>query len=472
MAFYKELLTLCTFEENEIADQKQRIERAFEILGLGREDMERTEARIKKYYAIELLGVRKAIGLWLRELFDLVLAKEEGKNVIYFGYPPPISIGYIIKHATKPGNDYYIGCPEALLCQVLGQFFDKLTPVLERGESQGFPPGHAMCGLLQVRSGALEMGIIPVPDLAIGGSFYCDMGPKADELMHYRYGHHVEYLDSTMDSPWGSWPDYDPEKIKFLAAQINKLFKTLKDKFGIEITDDIYEEGQVGLMQYFMAVYELNQHLLADPCPLSFADAGLLLNLGGCNTGVSIEEGPEAVQILSKEVAKRVEEGYGVVPKGAPTVLTNIPSFADPAFNTLINEVGLAVPLTAFLLPPPETPPPPYPFTTLAEKLAERFISGSIFPGAYGAIKFFAEGLKSTKVDGVIYNYQLNCRPCVCKSKLCKEYIDNETGLPMLLLEMDIYDNRNYSVSSLRTRLEAFSEMLLAKKAEENKGII
>ena len=87
---------------------------------------------------------------------------------------------YIVK------QDRFID-PVSVLCQVLGQFFDKLTPVLERGESQGLPPGHAMCGLLQVRNGALDMGILPVPDLAIGGSFYCDMGPKADELMSYRY---------------------------------------------------------------------------------------------------------------------------------------------------------------------------------------------------------------------------------------------------------------------------------------------
>ncbi|MBT4365422.1 MAG: 2-hydroxyacyl-CoA dehydratase [Desulfobacterales bacterium] len=471
MAFYKELLTLCAFEEDEIADQKQRIERTFEILGLGPEDMERAIERINKFYAVELLGVRKALGIWFKELFDLVLAKEEGKNVIYFGYPPPLLIGYIIKYATKPGNDYYVGCPEAVLCQVLGQLFDKLNPVLEAGEALGFPPGHGMCSMLQNRNGALDMGILPVPDLAIGVSYYCDMGPKADELMSHRHGNDVEYLDNSMDSPWGTWPDYDPEKIKFMAAQINKLFKSLKNKFGIEITDEVYEKGNESIMQYFMAVYGLNHHISADPCPLSLADAQLILNLGVGSTGVTIDEGFEAVQILTKEVEKRVEEGYGVVPKGAPRVLIYLPSFVDPAFNNLLNEVGLAVPITAALLPPPETPPP-YPFTTIAEKIAERMMYSGVFHSAYGAIKFFAEGLKSTKVDGVIFNYQHNCRPCVCRSKLSKDYLDKETGLPMLLLEMDFYDNRNYSASSLQTRLEAFAEMLLAKKAEANKGIV
>ncbi len=52
-----------------------------------------------------------------------------------------------------------------------------------------------------------------------------------------------------------------------------------------------------------------------------------------------------------------------------------------------------------------------------------------------------------------------------CNSKLAKAYLEKTTGLPVLLLDMDLYDDRNYSASALRTRLEAFSEMLWAKKS-------
>jgi benzoyl-CoA reductase/2-hydroxyglutaryl-CoA dehydratase subunit BcrC/BadD/HgdB len=53
----------------------------------------------------------------------------------------------------------------------------------------------------------------------------------------------------------------------------------------------------------------------------------------------------------------------------------------------------------------------------------------------------------------------------VCHSKLTKQYLEKETGLPVLLLDMDLYDNRNYSAAAVQTRLEAFSEMLRARKA-------
>jgi benzoyl-CoA reductase/2-hydroxyglutaryl-CoA dehydratase subunit BcrC/BadD/HgdB len=65
----------------------------------------------------------------------------------------------------------------------------------------------------------------------------------------------------------------------------------------------------------------------------------------------------------------------------------------------------------------------------------------------------------------MIYNYQFSCRPLACNSKLLKVHIEKERGLPTLLLDMDFYDDRNYSAAALRTRLEAFAEMLKARKA-------
>ena len=80
MVDYDELLKLCAFDEAEIAAQRTRIERAFEKLNLGPQDMERAVNRVQKYFDIELLGVRKSLGIWLKELFDAVLAREEGKK--------------------------------------------------------------------------------------------------------------------------------------------------------------------------------------------------------------------------------------------------------------------------------------------------------------------------------------------------------------------------------------------------------
>jgi len=464
MAFYDELLTVCAFDKNEISGQKQRIEKTFKKLGLGPPDMERALARIRENFDIELMGVRKALGVWLKELFDVVLAREEGKKIIYFGYPPFQYTGLAIKAAAKSKNDFYIGCPEVVLCHTLGQIFDTLVPVLEAGEAKGLAPGHAMCSLLQIKNGALERGIIPVPDLAIATSYFCDMGPKADELMQYKYGFPVQYLDSCLDAPWGTWPAYDRATVHYLGSQLNDLFGTLKDMFGIEINDETWKRGRNSAIRMYIATSELIRHLTADPMPLSAADVELILNFPlGC-TGIVLDEGAEAIEILAGEVAKRVEKGIGVVAKGSPRIILGFHSLSDPAVNRLFEEVGLAVPVVMTMLPPPPSPEP-YPYPTLGEKRAEKAMFGGFYHSGYGWVGRNTDALKFTEIDGVIWNYPFSCRPIMLNGKLAKAHIEKETGLPTLLLEMDVYDDRSYSAGSLRTRLEAFAEMLKSRKA-------
>lgn len=54
-------------------------------MGLTAEDIERGKQRLNKYYTMELKGVRKAFGVYLRGLLDSVLAKNEGKTKLIYG---------------------------------------------------------------------------------------------------------------------------------------------------------------------------------------------------------------------------------------------------------------------------------------------------------------------------------------------------------------------------------------------------
>jgi benzoyl-CoA reductase/2-hydroxyglutaryl-CoA dehydratase subunit BcrC/BadD/HgdB len=48
---------------------------------------------------------------------------------------------------------------------------------------------------------------------------------------------------------------------------------------------------------------------------------------------------------------------------------------------------------------------------------------------------------------------------------ITKRTIEKELGIPVLVLEGDCYDTRNYSAGQLRTRVETFAELLRAAKA-------
>ena len=81
--YYDELLKLCGFEEEEIGQERPRIEEIFRRLELGSADMKSAESWVRQNHDVELVGVRKMLRLWLKELFDLVLARDEEKKIEY-----------------------------------------------------------------------------------------------------------------------------------------------------------------------------------------------------------------------------------------------------------------------------------------------------------------------------------------------------------------------------------------------------
>lgn len=467
MASYDTLLEMCGFEKDEIHLQRSRIERVFAKTDIGDSDISHAEKRVKQQLDIDLLGVRKLLRAWLLELTDLVLSREEGKRIVYYGYPSIQGPGMAVK--TALGEKSYVGCPDVVLCHTLGLVFDKLTPLLEAAEARGLPPGHGLCSLQQVRNGGMALGIIPVPDLVTGSSYYCDMGSKADELLHQIYGHPAVYIDGSMDSGWGEYPGYDPQRIKFLGSQLDKLFAVVTEVFGVEVTRESMQAAMVTSRRLFSGLGRMTFLMMADPVPVSAVVSGMALNLAAASTGRSMSDGPEAVEILCGEVQERVDKGFGIVEKGAPRVLNFAVHFSDPEVTHMMEKAGLAL-AASFVTVPPDKRDPSLRFNTLGEELAEAAMRGGAYHSTYGFAKRFAQAAKALDMDGVIWGYQYNCRPLALGSHLFKQVIEEEAGVPTLSLEMDLYESRNYSAEALRTRVEAFAEMLRARKAAPAAG--
>jgi len=460
--YYDTLLELCGFEDGEIDSERPRIEKVFQRLELGPADMERAESWTRQNHDVELLGVRKILRLWLKELIDLVLAREEGKKLVYYGFPTIPGPAATIAAAS---DEVYCTCPDVVLCHTLGQIFNKLGPVLEAGEENGLPPGHGLCSLQQVRVGGMAKGIIPVPDLVLTSSYFCDMGSKTDELLHERYGHAAVYVDGSMDSRWGEFPEYLPERVEFLGGQLEKVFEGVREVLGVEITEKARSEGASRNRDLMGALRELVALMdEGDPQPISVVMLDLAQRLTTGSAGRRmLTEGAQAIALLNQGVKERVDKGIGVVEKGAPRVVVFISHFSDPSIIRMVENCGLSIPRTHIAA------------GSAKYRGAATFISGEIlakeemarggYHGAYGAIKRVAEATREANLDGVIWNYLFNCRPLALYGELLKRFVEKETGIPVLALEFDLADSRTYSAGALRTRVETFAEMLRARKA-------
>ena len=134
------------------------------------------------------------------------------------------------------------------------------------------------------------MGMIPVPDLALASSYFCDMGSKADDLVTALLGTPVAYIDGVMDSQWGEYPDFLPERVQYLGAQINQAFDKAEQVLGIKIASETYGEARAVGQAFVSRLVKLAGFMRTDPVPVSFTAIELLEALSGSSTGRGIQD--------------------------------------------------------------------------------------------------------------------------------------------------------------------------------------
>ena len=460
--YYDELFKLCGYEDEEIEADRNRINITLERLEISPADIPMADEWVRQNHDVSLKGVRKLLGAWLKELVDLVLAKDEGKKIVYFGFPAIVGPGLMLSASS---DDIFVSAPDMVLDHTMGQIFNKLTPILEAGEANGLPPGHALCSLWQAKIGGVAKGIVPVPDFALASSYYCDMGSKADDLVTALFGTPIAYIDGIMDSKWGEYPEYLPERVHYLGRQINQALEMAEKVLNIKIAPDAWEKSQKNKRAFVDNLLSLLDLMKADPVPISIVELELLEALSGTSTGRGIQEGIKAMEILIDELKERVKAGTGVTEKGAPRVMVGFGHTSDPRVTRLIEDVGLSVPLTGVLSwaggPKIELENN---YNTPGEMIADYELAIGNFHGTDGTIKTFEVGANVMKLDGFIANYLYNCRPAALLSHIQKKYLEEKTGLPVLALEIDNFDSRSYSADSLRTKVETFAYMLKEKK--------
>jgi benzoyl-CoA reductase/2-hydroxyglutaryl-CoA dehydratase subunit BcrC/BadD/HgdB len=289
------------------------------------------------------------------------------------------------------------------------------------------------------------------------------MGSKADDLLAEKYGTPIYYIDGSMDSAWGEYPDYDPARVAFLGTQLNQLFDRVQEVIGVEVNADAWDKADAFISEYYSRLALITEMVKADPVPVSATVSELATILPAACTGRGIPEASKALEILIREIHERVEKGEGVVEKGAPRVMFLVGNFSDPSITRMIEGAGLALPVSFFTAPTPGIKPKVV-YESMGERMADSEMRQGLYHSSYGLLKRTEAAVQTTEVDGLIANYLFNCRPLALLSHTLKDWVERQVGLPTLALENDIYDTRSYSPASMMTRIETFAETLKARK--------
>jgi benzoyl-CoA reductase/2-hydroxyglutaryl-CoA dehydratase subunit BcrC/BadD/HgdB len=467
----RELLQLCAYKPEEIERELPRVKKSFEKLGIFSEDVEIGKGRIRDFFEIELEGVRKILGVYLRELVSLGLARDEHEKVIYTALPN-LSGDLLAAAMVKEGASVYVGIPDLLLMLVLQVFFNKNIKHYEAAEKHAMSVGQAHCGCKQTHLGALLCNTIPKPDLHVGFAIYCDEAPKVDALYEELFNIPVSIVSRCQDIDWHDTEGTPERIVNYFAESMRRSVRDAEKVVGYGITDEMIGSCFMDTMGFFMDFVKLETMVChSDPLPLSMTTLWYFYIM------LSVIVRPEnrarrkdALKTLIAETEERIKQGEGVTEKGAPRIILGaVPSMVDPSLDGLIRELGLSIPLAECQCSPPDadfmpktgdpnTPMDPY------VGLARLFLASPIVGNLSTRIPNLIKACKRYNIDGVILLLHYSCRPFATDALMVKDALKKELGIPVLVLEGDIYDPRYYTKEQLRTRIESFAELLKASR--------
>ena len=463
----REFLKLCGFEGKDFDIEGPRVERAFNILEIGPEDVNRGKATLKKYYSIELEGVRKFWGIALKELADLILAKEEGKKVIYGSYPP---LSTLIAAAALAQDDIYCSPPEGVLSNVVASLFgqEKIDPILEVAENHGLALNFNSCSYLKLRLGGIISKKIPMPDLLFSFCFLCDQTPKTDEILNEMYGIPIAYVDNIFEEKGEGWPqDISPRCVKYFADEIKACAEKFSEVIGYELTEEAVIEANKRRVKNFATFDKIYEFAKADPMPLSQNDSMKIAQIVYSSVGRGLKEGADAFKILYKELEQRVKDGVGVTEKGAPRLFLFMGPF-DPSIVSVIEKFGLAIPVTTLAGTPNAGAPSSY--SSVWEQTADALMRRrGCYHSSWAEVRQVKELCQLWNVDGAIIYVHTSCRQQLLYPMKERMVIEEELGIPAIIVEGDWVDSRNYNEEQFRTRMETFAEVVKTNKAAKKR---
>jgi hypothetical protein len=471
----REFLKLCGFETGDIEKELPRIEKAFDRLGLTPGDIEKGKQRLHKYYDIDLQGVRRAIGLSLLEVVDTVLAREEGKKKIIYGF---MCTGYetIATAVVSKSEEIYASYTPWTFQFVLGCIFDKIVPVLEAAEQRWLKSGQvAHCGNGKTLVGLIALGLIPKPDLLITSGQLCDIAPKNIDLLHELYDVPIATYDTCQDRNY--FKEYPSSKrVIDLLAESTRQFvhHKLQEVVGFKITDTMMMDAinaRNDLRQAMLQIQNLMES--SDPLPLSPTHENLFACLGALpRSPTGLKKPVEVLNAVYKDVIQnRVNKGKGVVEKGSPRIFSVCPhNSADPRQEHLLCEIGIAsVGSEAAFFPShgnryldtdEAKSQDPYEILSIGQHR-------SVDQDVDARTAILIEVCRRTQVDGALVRYHTGCRRLVGDAVIMKDEITKQLGIPSLLLEWESFDPRVYHETQLKKRLELFKDLMTNKKQHQ-----
>ncbi len=318
-------------------------------------------------------------------------------------------------------------------------------PFLEEAEHVGFLADS--CGWHRAVIGAAAKGMMPVPNLMVATSSPCTGGVAA-----------VEHLARTFDCPLyvlAIPPDDSERSVRYLADQLRSMVDFVAAHTGETLDEGRLREAMNKTNEAREAAIEVFRLAQRIPSPVRGTDLknfGLVMPLF-----FGTEAAVEIAQAYRDEYAARLERGIGGVPGERLRLmwLQEAIQFKHPLIKMLEEGYQAAIVVDELndVYWEPIDVDDPY------VGLARRTISYPFNGRVERRLKQIKKLVQAYKIDGAINPCHWGCRQGTGSRGLVGAAL-KELGVPVINLEVDCADSRNFAEGQLKTRLEAFMELL------------
>lgn len=399
---------------------------------------------------LESAGKLKTIGFEYYK--DSLMAKQQGQPVAWVTSGFPVELVYAMDVFPFYPENYGTLCGSRKVSGELCQMAEA------RGYSQDLC-SYARCTMGSVFENAGPLPSLPAPDMVLTARNICHTVIKWWEAVARHYGCPLFVLDTPFVQ--GNLTDH---QVRFVRGQLLELVEFLERHTGRKFDMDKFMEV-ISLANEGVSLWREIQTLRkASPCPLSALDmfTGMfpIVTLRGTRTCVDF------YREMRDELADRVESGVGVLEEDKFRLMwDNIAIWYNFQFYDYIHSRGGVFVgetyTSAWGVYQFDESSSGDVFDSMARSYSKALLNIDL------DLRFgqMADMIREYNVDGLILHSNRSCKTYSLGQLGLARRVQNELGVPALLIEADMTDPRAFAEEAARTRVEAFLELLGERKS-------
>ena len=322
-------------------------------------------------------------------------------------------------------------------------------PMLEAAEQAGY--GTDGCGYHRAVTGATLQGLMPDPDFLIASSAPCSGGLAVLENLarHFKKDLFVVHI------PQGPGNN----GVRYLADQFRAMVDFMADHTGRPLDPARLRtvmERTNRTRAILLDLYEIARSVPSPARPRDMLNFGILMPLL-----LGTEAGVRVAEAYRDEFSKKARAKIGGVAGEHVRLmwLQNRIQFRNPLEQLLEEEHQAAVVIDELNDITWDPIDPDDPYTGLAERALSIPLTGSV----ERRVRNLQRLARAYQVDGAINPCHWGCRQGTGARGMIEKGL-KEVGVPVLNLEVDCVDQRNFALGQMRTRVEAFIETIASRR--------